>query len=89
MEFQFGAESSAVYSEYLCEDRHFTTNIWMTQGRKTISSPTPCPITGDYSGVIPGSNGLCAKVASDCNNPDIMFYTVTACENRSHVFEGT
>jgi len=87
LEFQFGQESTAYYSDSLCDDKQFTTNNWITQGRKSIQSNTQCPIIGDYSGVIPGSNGLCAKVASDCNNPDIMFYTVTACENRSHVFE--
>lgn len=49
---------------------------------------TACPIMGDYIGVLPGDNGLCAKVASDCNNPDIMFYTVSSCDNRSHIYEG-
>lgn len=43
---------------------------------------------GDYTGEVPGTSGLCAKVASDCNNPDIMFYSVSSCENRSHVYEG-
>ena len=91
LEFQFGHESSSYYNDNLCDDKHFPTNDWITQGRvieKGLSyTATPCPITGDYSGVIPGSNGLCAKVASDCNNPDIMFYTVTTCDNRSHVLE--
>jgi len=43
---------------------------------------------GDYTGVVPETTDLCAKVASDCNNPDIMFYSVSSCENRSHVYEG-
>lgn len=55
---------------------------------KSVAIVTPCPITGDYTGEVPGESGLCAKVASDCNNPDIMFYTVSSCENRSHVYEG-
>lgn len=55
---------------------------------KVMAGSTPCPITGDYTGPVPGTTGLCAKVASDCNNPDIMFYSVMSCENRSHVFEG-
>lgn len=54
----------------------------------TVAQSTSCPITGDYSGVVPGTSGLCAKVASDCNNPDIMFYSVSSCENRTHVYEG-
>jgi hypothetical protein len=91
LEFQFGQETSSYYNDNLCDDKHFPTNNWITQGRvieKGVPyTATPCPITGDYSGVIPGVAGLCAKVASDCNNPDIMFYTVTACDNRSHVLE--
>lgn len=53
-----------------------------------MAQSTPCPIMGDYTGEVPGASGLCAKVASDCNNPDIMFYSVSSCENRSHVYEG-
>ena len=41
---------------------------------KIVSQSTPCPIMGDYTVEVPGASGLCAKVASDCNNPDIMFY---------------
>lgn len=55
---------------------------------KIVAQSTPCPIMGDYTGEVPGASGLCAKVASDCNNPDIMFYSVSSCENRSHVYEG-
>lgn len=43
---------------------------------------------GDYTGEVPGTHGLCAKVSSDCNNPDIMFYTVSNCEERGHIYEG-
>ena len=49
---------------------------------------SPCPIMGDYTGEVPGTHGLCAKVSSDCNNPDIMFYTVSNCEERGHIYEG-
>lgn len=52
------------------------------------ASTAGCPITGDYTGVIPGTTGLCARVASDCNNPDVMFYSVSSCDNKSHVYEG-
>ena len=43
--------------------------------------------TGEYTGVIPDTEGLCAKLYSDCNNPEIMFYTIFNCFNRSEVFE--
>ena len=60
----------------------------MTQGRAEVSDPTPYPIIGEYTGVIPDTDGLCAKLYSDCNNPEIMFYTIFNCFNRSEVFEG-
>lgn len=48
----------------------------------------PCPVSGDYTGYIPDATGLCAKLSSDCNNPDIMFYTVSNCATKSEVYEG-
>lgn len=32
LEFQFGQESTAYYSDSLCDDKQFTTNNWNTQG---------------------------------------------------------
>ena len=49
---------------------------------------SPCPVTGEYTGVLPDEHTLCAKLYSDCNNPEIMFYTVAACSNKSQVYEG-
>lgn len=49
---------------------------------------SPCPVAGEYTGVIPDAPVLCAKLYSDCNNPEIMFYTVFSCYNRSEVIEG-
>lgn len=86
MEFQLGSNPSAHFSEALCGDDQFATTTWVTQGRSQ-SSLAACPITGDYTGVIPGTTGLCARVASDCNNPDIMFYSVSSCDNKTHVYE--
>ncbi|KAH9389014.1 hypothetical protein TYRP_008366 [Tyrophagus putrescentiae] len=88
MEFKFSDKSSTVMNEKLCDDRNFISNNWITEGKeKIVAQSTPCPIMGDYTGEVPGSSGLCAKVASDCNNPDIMFHSVSSCENRSHVYE--
>ncbi|XP_075680244.1 LOW QUALITY PROTEIN: uncharacterized protein LOC113788835 [Dermatophagoides pteronyssinus] len=88
MEFKFSDKSSSIMNDKLCDDRNFLINPWITEGKeKIVAQSTPCPITGDYTGEVPGASGLCAKVASDCNNPDIMFYSVSSCENRSHVYE--
>lgn len=51
-------------------------------------SEEPCPISGEYTGVIPDASGLCAKMYSDCRNPHKMFYSVSSCHNLSMVYEG-
>src|SRR5690606_30712192 len=71
----------------LCSDDMFNDRAWISQGRRAGIRETACPISGDYSGTVPEESSLCAKIASDCNNPDIMFYTVSLCHNRSHIFE--
>lgn len=86
MEFQLGSSPSGHLSDSLCSDEQFADTAWVTQGRGQAST-AGCPITGDYTGVIPGTTGLCARVASDCNNPDVMFYSVSSCDNKSHVYE--
>jgi len=53
-----------------------------------IMQESPCPISGEYLGMIPDIDGLCAKLYSDCNNPEIMFFTVFDCSVPSDVFEG-
>lgn len=45
-------------------------------------------MAGEYTGIIPDEKTHCAKLYSDCNNLEIMFYTVYACYNRSSIFEG-
>ena len=56
---------------------------------KRIHQEASCPVAGEYEGVIPETGEqLCAKLYSDCNNPDIMFYTVISCENASDIYEG-
>ena len=37
--------------------------------------------------MIPDAEGLCARSYADCNNPEVMFYTVFACANASEVYE--
>ncbi|KAG8188278.1 hypothetical protein JTE90_012111 [Oedothorax gibbosus] len=86
LEFQIGSQPSRQYSDSLCHDLQFSDDLWTTQGRVKGTGGI-CPITGDYTGVLPENPGLCAKVASDCNNPDVMFYTVADCHNKSQVFE--
>lgn len=51
-------------------------------------SEEACPISGEYTGIIPDAVGLCAKLYSDCRNQQTMFYTVSNCENLTEVYEG-
>ena len=89
MHFIFpGLYNSLHHNESLCDEDNFQERTWTTQGRIEVEDPTPYPIVGEYTGVIPDTDGLCAKLYSDCNNPEIMFYTIFNCFNRSEVFEG-
>ncbi|CAL4137486.1 unnamed protein product, partial [Meganyctiphanes norvegica] len=89
MEFQMSPDSSDGYDPELCrapQDR--TWDRWLTQGRVDRFKQSPCPVAGEYTGRIPDAPVLCAKLYSDCNNPEIMFYTVYYCFNRTQVIEG-
>ena len=47
--------------------------------------PTPeqaCPISGEYTGVIPDSMDLCARLWSDCRAPELMYYEVSDCVSK-------
>ena len=83
-----GLYTSPHHNDSLCEEQNFQERTWTTQGRIEVTEPTPYPIIGEYTGVIPDTDGFCAKLYSDCNNPEIMFYTIFDCYNRSEVFEG-
>ena len=47
-----------------------------------------CPIKGEYIGVLPDAPQFCAKMSSDCNNPNIMFYSVSGCSETSGIYDG-
>ena len=79
MEFQLGSETSATHNQSLFQNEKFPQETWVTQGRITVFSEEACPISGEYTGVIPDAIGLCAKLYSDCRNPQRMFYSVYNC----------
>lgn len=45
-----------------------------------------CPITGEYTGVIPDNPELCTKLWSDCRTPELMYYQVSQCDT-NQVYE--
>ena len=59
----------------------------MTLGRTKIEDPPRCPLAGEFTGTLPDAEGLCARSYADCNNPEVMFYTVFNCQNASEVYE--
>ena len=52
-----------------------------------MEDPPHCPLVGEYTGILPDAEGLCARSYADCNNPEVMFYTVFNCANASEVYE--
>ncbi|XP_050526793.1 uncharacterized protein LOC126897320 [Daktulosphaira vitifoliae] len=87
LEFIIGTFSSDTFNETLCADPNFFTSNWKTQGRTDGAQVSHCPIMGDYTGVLPDIDGLCAELASNCNAPETMHYTVSDCSN-TQIYEG-
>lgn len=94
LEFQIGSKTVQHYSdeynndiESICDDQYFDRTRWTTQGRLDNYTASPCPVNGEFFGLIPDAEGLCAKLWSECQSPDIMYYQVSACEY-DEVFEG-
>ncbi|XP_026686722.1 uncharacterized protein LOC103519401 [Diaphorina citri] len=87
LEFQLGLKSSNHLNTSLCSDFNFQSTKWITQGRLERYQEAPCPITGEYHGMIPDTDGLCAKLSSDCTSPETMYYTVVDC-NAPEIYEG-
>jgi len=52
------------------------------------SEESPCPITGGYEGRIPDAMGLCARMTSNCRQPEVMYYSVSDCKNPDEMYEG-
>jgi len=46
-----------------------------------------CPIKGEYNGILPDAPQFCSKMSSDCNNPNIMLYSVSSCSDLSQVYD--
>lgn len=88
VELQIGTELSRNYSEAICSSEHFNSSQWLTQGRLDQKYKyTPCPVSGEFRGVIPDATTLCAKLSSECTSEDIMYHEVSACEY-GEVYEG-
>ncbi|XP_012527011.1 uncharacterized protein LOC105831431 isoform X2 [Monomorium pharaonis] len=67
------------YQDDLCNDLNFDKPVWMTQARIERVVESPCPITGQYTGMITDLSGMCAELSSNCNTREIMYYKVSDC----------
>ncbi len=72
---------------WLCNADNFSPTKWLTQGRRRSAELPHCPLAGEWAGVLPDAEGLCARSYADCNNPEVMFYNVFSCRNESEVYE--
>ncbi|XP_060828885.1 uncharacterized protein LOC132914083 isoform X1 [Bombus pascuorum] len=81
LEFAIGMVLSPVYQSYLCDDTNLDKPVWMTQARIERAVESPCPITGQYMGMITDLSGMCAELSSNCNTREIMYFKVTDCES--------
>lgn len=87
LEFQIGSKtvqniSAALNTEDdICDEKYFDETRWFTQARLDPNlTQSPCPVDGEFDGLLPDAQGLCAKLSSECESPDIMHYQVSACE---------
>lgn len=73
----------------LCSDEYFENSHWITQGRTLEHTiiKNPCPVSGEFKGSLPDVEGICAKLTSNCDSPDYMFYQVSACHNEDIIEE--
>lgn len=81
LEFQIGTRTGNNASMLICDDSYFDASRWLTQARLDHNLVvSPCPVNGEFTGVIPDAFGLCAKLSSECASPDRMHYQVSACD---------
>lgn len=87
LEFQIGTRTGTNASAIICDDMYFDDSRWLTQARLDHNQVmSPCPVNGEFTGLIPDALGLCAKLSSECHSPDNMHYEVSAC-NYDEVYE--
>lgn len=75
--------------ESICSDQYFDKAQFLTQVRlDSAFEMSPCPIDGEFVGLIPDAEDLCARLWSDCSQNDTMNYQVSFCGNTDEIFDG-
>ena len=88
LELQFGRRPSTVPSFELCDYHNFWSKTWTTLARTDGEYFPACPVAGEYTGKLTDNPELCAKLYSNCNKLDMMYFLVTPCHNSSQIIEG-
>lgn len=74
--------------ESICSDQFFDKSHFLTQARlDSTFELSPCPIDGEFVGLIPDAEDLCARLWSDCEKNDTMNYQVSIC-GHDEIFDG-
>ncbi|XP_022258536.1 uncharacterized protein LOC111089773, partial [Limulus polyphemus] len=86
VELQLGVSSSSEYIPSFCRNHRFEPHTWVTLGRIDVTESESCPISGTYIGAASGGERLCAKLATDCDSPDILFYSIRGCKDKPYSY---
>lgn len=74
--------------ESICSNKYFEKSHFITQVRlDSAFEMSPCPIDGEFVGLIPDAEELCARLWSDCDRNDTMNYQVSVC-GHDEIFDG-
>ena len=49
---------------------------------------TACPLSGEYSGVLPNDSGFCVTLSTDCKSSLNTVYTVSKCSDPAYTLDG-
>lgn len=74
--------------ESICRDQYFDKAHFITQARlDSAFELSSCPIDGEFIGLIPDAEDLCASLWSDCEKTDAMNYQVSIC-GHDEIYDG-
>lgn len=90
LEFQIGLKISKNNSNNLeiCDSKYFSPERWLTQARLDSNAiKSPCPVLGEFTGIIPDAKEYCASLKSECQTPDFMNFKVMTCKYPDEIIE--
>ena len=61
---------------------------WLFWAGKKLPVKTSCPMSGEYSGVMPQDPTACLTLSSDCTSADTVYSTVNQCSDPTNTYEG-